>query len=254
MLCYRVHRYHKGSRSLRRGLRALRHTPYRRHAITLPCLGMPSCRPQCNARCLHVATVCASVCVCVRGKSEIWCANIAASSGRCQQCNLSGKRHNYLPLMAIKKRPNRTKPKAGNTATATSTAAGGAHSNAMHTSRGLRLRLLWLNSWRIYVLTPKRFEAPSKWAPRRRRHQSRLGFPGCCCSTALDWSSVGPCPGVVVVVVALWRAMGRMCYENSRRFACHRLAPVTAAATVATATVSHTTESCARRGSSALMC
>lgn len=49
----------------------------------------------------------------------------------------------------------------------------------MHTSGGLRLRLLWLNSWRIYVLTPKRFEAPSKWAPRRRRHQSRLGCFGC---------------------------------------------------------------------------
>lgn len=41
--------------------------------LTLPCnecLGMPSCRPQCSARCLHVATACASVYVCVCEESQ----------------------------------------------------------------------------------------------------------------------------------------------------------------------------------------
>jgi len=38
--------------------------------------------------------------------SQNCCHNaVAAHCLRCQQGNLSGKRHNYLPLMAIKKRP-----------------------------------------------------------------------------------------------------------------------------------------------------
>lgn len=223
-------------RSLRRGLDA--DWGPAAHALSQTCNRLAPCpAAPCYAflppamqremsSCGNCKYACASgVCVCMREKFGIWCA----SSGRCQQCNLSGKRHNYLPLMAIKKRPDRSGETATATARATAACLAGSEQEAhiqmpctpsRPSAAAAAVQLKDLCSY------PNRCEAPSKWA---RRHQSRLGC--CCCSTALDWSSVRPgCCGAVA-------AMGRMCYENSRRFACHRLAPATA-----TATVSHTME------------